>query len=54
MQARIRQARQALGGGKVVIYANIVQQAQVIAEMFGCEAYYSKQVDRAGVLERFI
>jgi superfamily II DNA helicase RecQ len=54
MQARIWQARQAGGGGKVVIYANTVRQAQVIAEMFGCEAYHSKQVDRAGVLERFI
>jgi superfamily II DNA helicase RecQ len=52
MQARIRQARQA--GGKVVIYANQIQQVQAMAEVFGCEAYHSRQVDRAGVLEWFI
>jgi superfamily II DNA helicase RecQ len=53
MQARIRQARQA-GGRKVVIYANTITQAQAMAEIFRCEAYHSKQVDHAGVLERFI
>jgi superfamily II DNA helicase RecQ len=53
MQARIQRARHA-AGGKVVIYANTVRQAQAMAEVFGCEAYHSQQVDRAGVLEWFI
>ncbi|KAL2843525.1 hypothetical protein BJX68DRAFT_270023 [Aspergillus pseudodeflectus] len=53
IQARIQQARQA-GGGKVVMYASAVRQVQAMAEIFGCEAYHSRQVDRAGVLERFI
>ncbi|CEL10294.1 hypothetical protein ASPCAL13415 [Aspergillus calidoustus] len=53
IQARIQQARRA-GGGKVVIYANAVRQVQAMAEIFRCEAYHSRQVDRAGVLERFI
>ncbi|KAL2835637.1 P-loop containing nucleoside triphosphate hydrolase protein [Aspergillus pseudodeflectus] len=55
MQARIQRARQAgSSSGKVVIYTSTVRQAQAMAEVFGCEAYHSKQVDRAGVLERFI
>jgi superfamily II DNA helicase RecQ len=53
IQARIQQARQA-GGGKVVIYANAIRQVQAMAEIFRCEVYHSQQVDRAGVLERFI
>ncbi|CEL11232.1 hypothetical protein ASPCAL14335 [Aspergillus calidoustus] len=53
MQARIQQARRA-GGGKVVIYANAIRQVQAMAEIFWGEAYHSQQVDRAGVLERFI
>jgi superfamily II DNA helicase RecQ len=53
IQARIQQARRA-GGGKVVMYANAVRQVQAMAAIFGCEAYHSRQVDRAGVLEQFI
>ncbi|KAJ0412935.1 hypothetical protein BJY00DRAFT_320314 [Aspergillus carlsbadensis] len=52
-QARIERAQRG-AGGKVVIYANTVWQAQAMAEIFRCEAYHSQQVDRAGVLERFI
>jgi hypothetical protein len=53
MQACIQRARHA-AGGKVVIYANTVWQAQAMVEVFRCKAYHSWQVDWTGVLERFI
>jgi superfamily II DNA helicase RecQ len=36
------------------MYASAIRQVQAMAEIFRCEAYHSRQVDRAGVLERFI
>ncbi|KAF7184844.1 hypothetical protein CNMCM7691_006945 [Aspergillus felis] len=41
-------------GGKVIIYANIIGQVTAMARVLGCEAYYSKQLDKAGVLARFM
>ncbi|KAF7174556.1 hypothetical protein CNMCM5623_007827 [Aspergillus felis] len=47
---RIQQAT----GGKVIIYANIIRQVTAIARVLGCEAYYSEQLDKAGVLAWFM
>ncbi|PKX88219.1 putative helicase [Aspergillus novofumigatus IBT 16806] len=41
-------------GGKVIIYANIIGQVTAMARVLGCEAYYSEQLDKAGVLARFM
>ena len=46
---RIRRAQP----GKVVIYSSTVQVVVQMAELLGCEAYHSKQLDKAGVLARF-
>ncbi|KAH2209939.1 hypothetical protein KXW71_007305, partial [Aspergillus fumigatus] len=50
IQDRIRWA----AGGKVIIYANIIGQVTAMARVLGCEAYYSEQLDKAGVLVRFM
>ncbi|PKX88453.1 putative helicase [Aspergillus novofumigatus IBT 16806] len=50
IQDRIRQA----AGGKVIIYANIIRQVTAMARVLRCEAYYSEQLDKAGVLARFM
>ncbi|GFF34834.1 ATP-dependent DNA helicase Q1, partial, partial [Aspergillus udagawae] len=50
IQDRIRWA----AGGKVIIYANIIGQVTAMAWVFGCKAYYSEQLDKAGVLARFM
>ncbi|KAH3208545.1 hypothetical protein KXV77_009630, partial [Aspergillus fumigatus] len=50
IQDRIRRA----AGGKVIIYANIIGQVTAMARVLGCEAYYSEQLDKAGVLARFM
>ncbi|EAW22048.1 putative helicase [Aspergillus fischeri NRRL 181] len=50
IQDRIRRA----AGGKVIIYANIIGQVTAMARVLGCEAYYSDQLDKAGVLDRFM
>jgi hypothetical protein len=50
IQDRIRRA----AGGKVIIYANIIGQVTTMARVLGCEAYYSDQLDKAGVLDRFM
>ncbi|PKX88249.1 uncharacterized protein P174DRAFT_455644 [Aspergillus novofumigatus IBT 16806] len=41
-------------GGKVIIYANIIGQVTAMAWVLGCEAYYSEQLDKAGVLVWFM
>ncbi|PKX88226.1 P-loop containing nucleoside triphosphate hydrolase protein [Aspergillus novofumigatus IBT 16806] len=38
----------------VIIYANIIGQVTAMARVLGCEAYYSEQLDKAGVLARFM
>lgn len=50
IQDRVRRARP----GKVVVYAQVVGHVVEIAERLGCELYYHNQVDKAGILERFI
>ncbi|KAH1913028.1 hypothetical protein KXV74_007870 [Aspergillus fumigatus] len=50
IQDRIRRA----AGGKVIIYANIIGQVTAMARVLGCEAYYSEQLDKAGVLVQFM
>ncbi|PKX88208.1 uncharacterized protein P174DRAFT_508262 [Aspergillus novofumigatus IBT 16806] len=50
IQDRIRWA----AGGKVIIYVNIIRQVTAMARVLRCEAYYSEQLDKAGVLARFI
>ncbi|PKX88229.1 P-loop containing nucleoside triphosphate hydrolase protein [Aspergillus novofumigatus IBT 16806] len=50
IQDHIRQA----AGGKVIIYANIIRQVTAMAQVLRCKAYYSEQLDKAGVLARFI
>jgi hypothetical protein len=47
IQDRIQQA----AGGKVIIYANIIGQVTTMARVLGCKAYYSNQLDKAGVLD---
>lgn len=37
--------------GKVIIYANIIGQVTAMAWVLGCKAYYSNQLDKAGVLD---
>ena len=50
VRERIRHAKP----GKVVVYAQVVSHALEMAEILGCEAYFHDQVDKAGILERFI
>ncbi|KAH1416812.1 hypothetical protein KXX32_009757 [Aspergillus fumigatus] len=52
--AFIRDRIQQAAGGKVIIYANIIGQVTAMARVLGCEAYYSEQLDKAGVLVRFM
>lgn len=52
LQAQLQWAR--ARGGKMVIYANRVHQVQAMAAVLGCEAYFSGQVDRGGILGRFM
>ncbi|KAF7184882.1 hypothetical protein CNMCM7691_007844 [Aspergillus felis] len=52
--AFIQDCIQWAAGGKVIIYANIIRQVTAMARLLGCEAYYSKQLDKAGVLARFM
>lgn len=40
--------------GKVIIYVNIISQVIAMAWVLRCKAYYSKQLDKAGVLAWFI
>ncbi|MCN0155273.1 RecQ family DEAD/DEAH box helicase [Salinispora arenicola] len=49
IQGRIQQAR----GGRVIVYGQTKSQVQAISREFGCEAYHSEAVDRAGVMQRF-
>ncbi|THC88063.1 hypothetical protein EYZ11_012488 [Aspergillus tanneri] len=39
--------------GKVIIYANVVRQVVDIAQELQCEAYYSRQIDKPSILQRF-
>ena len=48
--AFIRDCIQQVAGGKVIIYVNIISQVIAMVWVLGCEAYYSKQLDKAGVL----
>ncbi|KAL2007613.1 hypothetical protein VTN00DRAFT_9051 [Thermoascus crustaceus] len=50
VQDRIRRSP----GGKVIVYANIIGQVMAMAQVLGCEVYHSKQINKAGVLDRFI
>lgn len=52
--AFIRDRIRRVAGGKVIIYANIISQVTAMVWVLGCEAYYSKQLDKAGVLVQFI
>jgi superfamily II DNA helicase RecQ len=49
----IQQRVQQLYEGKVVIYANTIAIVQQIARELQCPAYYSKAVDKKGMLESF-
>ncbi|KAF7174528.1 hypothetical protein CNMCM5623_007656 [Aspergillus felis] len=50
IQDHIQQATR----GKVIIYTNIIRQVTAMARVLGCEAYYSKQLDKARVLAQFM
>ncbi|KAA8645213.1 uncharacterized protein ATNIH1004_009430 [Aspergillus tanneri] len=39
--------------GKVVVYGHVVRQVVEIARELACEAYYSKQVNKPSILQRF-
>ena len=39
--------------GKVVVYSNSVPRVKALAEQLGCNAYHSKSVGRASMLEEF-
>lgn len=43
-----------MAGGKVIIYMNIISQVIAMVWVLECEAYYNKQLDKAGVLVQFI
>lgn len=38
---------------RTVVYTQTVEQAQDLAAVLGCEAYYNKQLDKDGILDRF-
>lgn len=38
----------------MIIYINIISQVTAMAWVLGCKAYYSEQLDKAGVLVWFI
>jgi superfamily II DNA helicase RecQ len=40
--------------GKIVVYGNSVPKVKVLAEKFGCQAYYHAAVGKAGMLEAFM
>lgn len=50
IRQRIRQA----GQGKVIVYANTIRQVIELAQELECEAYYSQQIDKPSILQRFI
>ncbi|KAB8212760.1 P-loop containing nucleoside triphosphate hydrolase protein, partial [Aspergillus novoparasiticus] len=50
IRERIRRA----GPGKVIIYANAVRQVVELARELPCEAYYSQQLDKPSILQRFV
>ncbi|KAA8642685.1 uncharacterized protein ATNIH1004_009437 [Aspergillus tanneri] len=49
----IRERIQRVSTGKVIIYANVVRQVVDIAQELQCEAYYSRQIDKPSILQRF-
>lgn len=51
--AFIRERIQRAGRGKVIIYANAIRQVIGLAEELQCEAYYSQQIDKPSILQRF-
>lgn len=50
MVAFIQDHIQQASRGKVIIYINIISQVTAMAWVLGYKAYYSKQLDKAGVL----
>ena len=42
-----------IGSGKMVIYASSVPLVKRLAQELGCDAYHSKAIDKAGMLEAF-
>lgn len=51
--AFIRERIQRAGRGKVIIYANAIRQVRELAQILQCEAYYSQQIDKPSILQRF-
>lgn len=51
--AFIRERIQRAGRGKVIIYANAIWQVRELAQILQCEAYYSQQIDKPSILQRF-
>lgn len=41
------------GDHRVLVYATTIRQAQALAELLDCEAFYGKQIDKEGILSRF-
>ena len=51
IQQRIRRAAQQ--SGKIIIYANAIRQIIKLAQKLQCEVYYSQQIDKPSILQRF-
>lgn len=50
----IRQRIQQAGQDKVIIYTNTIRQVIELAQELECEAYYSQQIDKPSILQRFM
>ncbi|KAI9034797.1 DEAD/DEAH box helicase [Aspergillus affinis] len=50
IRERIQQAQ----GGRVIIYGSVVNQVVAVAGELACEAFYSAQIDKSSILQRFI